>query len=571
MNDNPKENSNPESLINILEQVQEEKKNLEMQRLATLNVLEDVHKAQGELARRYDYIKNIREFLEKLTVSSDFLSVAEAAFSGFQKMVSNSFVAFFYNGIAYVFSDYKLPDDYQTKLKSAFLRLAEVLKGNSNVDWSFKEFSGDDLQFRVVKENANNELGPGSSSPISFPVVIQGKKKEREKVLGLIYINRIIDLEKTTEDQDESINDILNLIAINLERIQALDASEHSKLSDLVESMADGILMFDGEKRIILFNPVLQKITGITDHIPTLAEFSSLFEKINLESKIDEVLKQGKAEAIKDISFLKFDYEILVTPVRDYKKNIAGGAVIFHDITRLTELDRMKTDFVSVAAHQLRTPLGGVRWNLESMLEGDFGPIPEVIRSNLVQIHEAIMRTTLLINDLLNVSRIDQGEVKGQPEVVDAIDLVKKMISEAGVVAKEKNVTVSLELRDDKPFQLYIDPKHFRLIIENFLSNAITYNKMNGSVTVVLSRTDGQIQIVIEDTGVGIPLKDQVKLFSKFFRAANAIATKTEGSGLGLFVAKSYVEMWGGRISFVSEEGKGTAFTVTLPEYLVSR
>lgn len=561
-NDNLKEvyKTSPESLLKALEQVQSEKKNLEMQRLATLNVLDDVHKAQEELAKRYDYIKNIRELLEKLTVSNDFLSVAEAAFLGFQKMVSNSYVAFFYNGIAYVFSDYKLPDDYQEKLKNAFLRLVELLKEDS-----------ESLQFKVVRENIEGEVKTGNNSPISFPIVIRGKKKEKEKVLGLIYIDRIIDSDKAVEEQDETINDILNLIAINLERIQALDASEHSKLSDLVESMADGVLMFDVDKRIILFNPVLQKMTGITDHIPTLTEFSGLFEKIDLESKIDGVLKQGKAEAIKDISFLKLDYEISVTPVRDYKKNIAGGAVIFHDITRLKELDRMKTDFVSVAAHQLRTPLGGVRWNLESMLEGDFGPIPEVIKSNLVQIHEAIMRTTLLINDLLNVSRIDQGEVKGQPEVIDVVALIKEMIEEAKVVAQQKKVIVNLELKDDKPFQLYIDPKHFRLIIENFLSNAITYNKMNGLVTITLLRREGQIQIIIEDTGVGIPLKDQVKLFSKFFRAANAIATKTEGSGLGLFVAKSYVEMWGGKIGFVSEEGKGTIFTVTLPEYSVSR
>lgn len=561
-NDNLKEvyKTSPESLLKALEQVQSEKKNLEMQRLATLNVLDDVHKAQEELAKRYDYIKNIRELLEKLTVSNDFLSVAEAAFLGFQKMVSNSYVAFFYNGIAYVFSDYKLPDDYQEKLKNAFLRLVELLKEDS-----------ESLQFKVVRENIEGEVKTGNNSPISFPIVIRGKKKEKEKVLGLIYIDRIIDSDKAVEEQDETINDILNLIAINLERIQALDASEHSKLSDLVESMADGVLMFDVDKRIILFNPVLQKMTGITDHIPTLTEFSGLFEKIDLESKIDGVLKQGKAEAIKDISFLKLDYEISVTPVRDYKKNIAGGAVIFHDITRLKELDRMKTDFVSVAAHQLRTPLGGVRWNLESMLEGDFGPIPEVIKSNLVQIHEAIMRTTLLINDLLNVSRIDQGEVKGQPEVIDVVALIKEMIEEAKVVAQQKKVIVNLELKDDKPFQLYIDPKHFRLIIENFLSNAITYNKMNGLVTITLLRREGQIQIIIEDTGVGIPLKDQVKLFSKFFRAANAIATKTEGSGLGLFVAKSYVEMWGGKIGFVSEEGKGTIFTVTLPEYSISR
>lgn len=556
--------NDPESLLKILREAQEEKKNLEQQRLATLNVLEDVHQAQEELAAKYDYIKNIRDLLENLTVSTDFISVAGAAFASFQKMIESSCMAFFYEGNIYVFSKHKLPSDYKEILKKSFLSLIEPLSEEVENKKNFLKLL-QQSELKIITEDINKEINQEENFPISFPIIVKNKTSSKEKILGLLYLNCINKKHQVLQDQENIINDIVNLIAINIERIQALDASEHSKFNDLVQSMTDGILMFDTDRKIVLFNPVLQKITGLPN-IPTLAEFIQLFKDVDLEPKINESFQKEEVIVIKEVHFLEFDYEISIAPVRDYKKNIMGGTIVFHDITRLKEIDRMKTDFLSVAAHQLRTPLGSIRWNTEMLINGDYGQLSEIVKKTLNQVHNGTLRMINLVNDLIDVSHIDQGNIKTQPEMTNIIKIIKDIIEETAVIAKQKNISVNLTNNEDKIFEIFVDPRHLRLVIENFLSNAINYNKENGSVGISLEREDEQIIITIKDTGIGIPLKDQIKLFSKFFRAGNAVKTKTDGSGLGLFAAKSYIDSWRGKIEFVSKEGEGTTFTIKIPE-----
>lgn len=538
-------------LSNILEDAQEEKKKLEEQRLATLNILEDVQRAQEELAAKYDYINNIRNLLEELTVSTNVEDVLKASFTTFQKILKCNNLAFLYTDNIFISFEDSFDKNYQEFLKEEFFSASKI--------------KTEKINFKFIKRNVSGNIDSVIKKGLIVPVSTKHINSQSEKILGFLYFSCFGDNNKNTQDQKQIINDIVNLIALNIERIEALDASEHSKIGDLLQSMIDGVLMFDTDKKIIIFNPTIKKITGIQKETPSLSQFISLFKDFNLEEKIDEALKNEKTIYIKEANLLNLDYEITITPVRDYKKIISGGAIILHDITQLTEINKMKSEFVSVAAHQLRTPLGSMRWSIEMLLDNSFGELPQPVKQVLEQAHTNNIRMINLVNNLLNVSKVDEGGLKNNPELTDILKTTQEIVKEVEMVAKQKSVYIEITVKDDQSFEIMIDPNNFRMVLENILANAINYNRPDGKVLVSFSRDKDNIQIVISDTGIGIPKKDQSKLFTKFFRATNAISSKTEGSGLGLFVVKSYIESWGGTIDFESEENKGTTFTITIP------
>ena len=169
------------------------------------------------------------------------------------------------------------------------------------------------------------------------------------------------------------------------------------------------------------------------------------------------------------------------------------------------------------------------------------------------------------MNDLLNVSRIDQGKVKEEPEMTDILEKIKAAIEEIKPEAERKSVSVVLEVDEGSIPKIMIDPKRLREVVQNLVSNAVKYNNPNGNVVVKVDKAGEMISVRVSDTGMGIPKKNQGRIFSKFFRAENAVKGEAEGSGLGLFVVKSYVEEWGGKVEFESEEGKGTTFTILIP------
>jgi signal transduction histidine kinase len=246
-----------------------------------------------------------------------------------------------------------------------------------------------------------------------------------------------------------------------------------------------------------------------------------------------------------------------------------GTVEVFHDVTKEKEVDRAKTEFVSLASHQLRTPLSAINWFAEMLLDGDAGKITNDQRHYIRQIRESNQRMVELINSLLNVSRIELGTFAVEPEPTDILRLAKSVISEEEAQIRAHNLRI-IEKYDKLP-KLSVDPKLFRIILQNLISNAIKYTPGRGTVTVSITRQQGgrekeeNVLIMVRDTGYGIPKNQQGKIFTKLFRADNVLLKETEGTGLGLYIVKSIVEQSGGAIWFESEEDKGTTFYVTLP------
>ena len=218
-----------------------------------------------------------------------------------------------------------------------------------------------------------------------------------------------------------------------------------------------------------------------------------------------------------------------------------------------------------MAAHQLRTPLGSMRWNMELLQGGDLGKLPKRALDAVGELRKNSDRMMLLVNDLLNVSRIDQSAIKEAPEETDLSEVVLEATKALEGEAEKKNMRCRCSFPEGGAPKIMLVRRHVFEAVENLFSNAIRYGKEGGKVECSIAVTDKEITLSVSDDGIGIPKDDQTKIFAKFFRAGNAVRSFTDGSGLGLSVVKAYVEESGGTISFESEENVGTTFTVKFP------
>lgn len=229
------------------------------------------------------------------------------------------------------------------------------------------------------------------------------------------------------------------------------------------------------------------------------------------------------------------------------------------------KLDETKSMFVSVAAHQMRTPLAAVKWAIKMVMDGDVGPVNPEQKAYLFKGYEANGRLINLINDLLNVDKIESDKAVYQFEPQQIEDIIDSVIVEVTPIADEKGVTIQFE-HGSKPYQkINSDAGKMRDALQNLIDNAIKYTIGGGVVTIRMSVEDSNLKISVQDTGIGIPKEEHEKVFMKFFRAKNAVRKETDGSGLGLFIVKEIISKHGGEVSFKSEEGKGTTFTIIIP------
>jgi len=244
---------------------------------------------------------------------------------------------------------------------------------------------------------------------------------------------------------------------------------------------------------------------------------------------------------------------------------IIGVVGIFQDITERYSLEKEKDEFLSIAAHQLRTPLSGIRWMLEMLIEGDAGELPEEAKEILHDIFNNNQRLAFLVDDLLDVSRINMGKLTESVDSINIIDTISQAITALDGLAKQREINIIFEKGNAGKSRVKMGMRRLFQLLENVISNAIKYSPKGSSVKIAANFDGNKICVTVSDSGIGIPEKYKDKIFGKFFRAPNAVLNETEGSGLGLNVVKSYVEEAGGRVWFESQEEKGTTFFIELP------
>lgn len=255
-----------------------------------------------------------------------------------------------------------------------------------------------------------------------------------------------------------------------------------------------------------------------------------------------------------------------IAPALDENGKLAGFIGIEQDITKEKQVDQAKSEFVSLASHQLKNPLFLVNWYTDILLKEKVGFLNLKQRKYLQEIKNANKKMTNLINSLLNVSKIELGKFANEPKKIQLIRFTKKILKEFNPRIEEKQISLAVNF-SEKEITIKIDPKLLTIILENLLSNAIKYTPKKGKVEleISLSHLTSHLLIKVSDTGVGIPKKEQNKIFEKLYRASNAKTKDKEGTGLGLYMVKSLLEQNEGKIRFESVGKKGTTFFVELP------
>lgn len=348
---------------------------------------------------------------------------------------------------------------------------------------------------------------------------------------------------------------------------------ERQKFKLAVDNVADLIVITDPDSEIVYANRAVETITGYSlkevvgnrsflwgGQMPK--EFYKNLWKIIKEDKkpfISELTNKRKSGEL-------YIAEVKIAPILNEEGEIIFFVGIERDITLIRETINAKTKFVSIASHQLRTPLTGIKWLTEVMLKNKEGNLSEKQKEILKEINASNDRIINLVDDLLSISKIESGEAGIlNLKKVEIEELINEVAERLRSVAEDRKADFKMAINLPKDYKLNIDEEKIGQSMINLISNAIKYSKPEGGrVGVSADIQNNEFVFSVKDNGIGISLKDQRRLFENFFRADNAVLSQTEGTGLGLPIVKSYVEAHGGRIWFESEENKGSTFYFSL-------
>jgi PAS domain S-box-containing protein len=350
-----------------------------------------------------------------------------------------------------------------------------------------------------------------------------------------------------------------------------IEVQNSRKFQKAVDSSTEAVSITTPDGAIIYVNPAWTLLNGFTeaealgrnhrllkstDTKPEL--FTAMWEKITagLSFRTEDVINKRKDGTV-------YQGELSIFPIRE------GNQILFYvslcaDITERKGIDRAKSEFVSLASHQLRTPLSAIRWYSEMLLSKYVGELNEKQRQYVKEIYAGNLRMVELVNALLNVSRIDLGTFAMEPEPVNLVEICESVLSELAPQLTEKRQTVE-RIFSGAPETYSADPKLIRIVFQNFLSNSVKYTQPEGHIAAEIGTREGSLYIRVADNGYGIPKTQHGKIFEKLFRADNVRQKDTEGTGLGMYIVKAIIESSGGRIWFESEENKGTTFYALLP------
>ncbi|MDF1498124.1 MAG: ATP-binding protein [Patescibacteria group bacterium] len=425
--------------------------------------------------------------------------------------------------------------------------------------------------------NINNNIYLKSISCEMFPVQMSIDPLYEKKFNGVVVVFRDITELKLIEENKEfskhNLENVLKSVYIERDNVQ----EEKNKLKAILNSIGDAVLAIDQDKKIIIFNPIAERITGfkledIENH--PYNDFLNFIEEESKKVKTDLINKalMGKAQASNNnlAMFTKKKNLILVdinaSPIKNKKGRVMGCIIVFRDVTEKRETERMRSDFISTVSHQLRTPLSAMKWFIEILLNEDTGKLKLKQTEIINEIQSSNQNMINFVNQMLSVSRIENDNLAINPEIVNLNSLINKLIKELEPVAKTKNQKLKFIDLTDKSLEINIDKNLLRNIIDNLIVNALRYTPENGKIVLSIKRKGkDHLLFEVKDNGIGIPKKDQSKLFKKFSRGSNAIKYEASGTGLGLYIIKSILDLIGGKIWFRSEENKGTTFFFTLP------
>jgi two-component system phosphate regulon sensor histidine kinase PhoR len=406
------------------------------------------------------------------------------------------------------------------------------------------------------------------SSTICVPMIRRGE------LIGVLGVHEVVPSTRTFTEADAR---LLFLFADNaagaVHNARLMDAVRNSEERFRIAAECASDIVYDWDMsgdHVDFFGALFRRTWGGDEALPkTRKEYSHMVhpeDRPRVRAALKNHFKTGEPYSeeyrIIDSRGAVLTVADRATAIRNQKGIPIRLIGAVSDITERKRAEKMKSDFVSFVTHQLRTPLSGIKWMLE--LAEDGIDDPDEMKSCVRDARASTDRLIRLVNDLLDISRLERGKLQITLQAVDIAEITKGAIEEISPLIKERDQTLSVQIADDLP-RVQAEPQLLRQAMLNLISNAMKYTPRAGSIKIAASSAGNQLRWEVTDNGIGIPKSDLGKLFEKFYRAENAVAVETEGTGLGLYLVRLIVEQFGGKVWCTSEEGVGSAFSFTLP------
>lgn len=400
------------------------------------------------------------------------------------------------------------------------------------------------------------------------------KKSDQLKQENRLRQKELIKLDRTAKllvRRDLELTLVNNQLNDNIKQLE----EEKEKTLTLISNFSTPVIFLDSGDILSLFNPSAKEVLGLengdlgvkvspADNF-SLNNFSKIIRHKFTVKKINDEQNNLELEEA-TIKYQGDDrvYKIMTAKVTEPDGDYLGTMKIFYDTTREKTIDNLKSEFISIAAHQLRTPLSAIKWVIKMLLDGDAGALSLEQQELLNKGYKSNERIIRLVNDLLDVSRIEEGKFGFEFKKTDFNEAVSAAVGSVDSLIKKNNLELTIEKPDKLP-KMFMDKERMIMALQNLLSNAVKYTPEFGKIKITIQFDTKFLYVKINDQGVGIPKNQQPKIFSKFFRAANVVRMQTEGTGLGLFIVKNIIAGHNGAISLKSEEGRGTEVSFFLP------
>ncbi|MDD5342575.1 MAG: transporter substrate-binding domain-containing protein [Patescibacteria group bacterium] len=435
----------------------------------------------------------------------------------------------------------------------------------------------------------------GSPAPYSYETAIARKDKTKVPIIislaimklhgktaTVVYFRDITESKKSEEEikkhenelekSQEALMNVLEDLRIEKNRLEEARVKDEAILG----SIADGVIVVNKDSKIILMNQAAEKMLGWKREAALGRPWFEILQREDEKGRsvspetgaIQVALSKEKVTAADSYYYVRknktrFAAFRTVSPIIMGKK-VIGAINVFRDVTHEREIDKMKDEFLIVVSHELRTPMTAIMGNIDMVLKGQAGPISEEVREYLKDVAIASDRLINLVNDMLNVSRIEAGSSKFIPKPVDISVLIRSVIKNFETLAREKKLVLKYKPGRNLP-SVFADPDKVVQILNNIISNAIRFTP-KGSVGVTTDYQRDMVIVHVKDTGIGISEEDKEKLFKKFTQLDSSMARETKGTGLGLYVSRQIVQQMKGDI-WMDSDGldKGSTFSFSLP------
>ncbi len=416
----------------------------------------------------------------------------------------------------------------------------------------------------------------GSSQPvspltkkISGIVAEEVQKKTAEKTLEIKQrYERVID------EKNKSLNIAEKKIQVVSENLQKLDTSyremgeEKKQTEEVVHSMAEGVIMVNKKGEIMLMNPAAERLLGVKKEDKIGRSVLSDLKEEQLVSLVQEPSEGGKSKEVVIQSHNDQVRKVLLASnavIESEDGKTVGFVSVISDVTKQKELEALKNEFLTNISHDLRSPITCIRGSLQLLCDATVNKLtPSQEKFATVALNN-VDRLSRLINDLLDLSKLEAKKFTIRPALFRIDDLIQSLINEFGAWSKTKEITIKADV--EKPLEVDADKDRITQVLTNLISNALKFTPSGKTITVIARRSADlqKVEIGVRDTGPGIAEKDFEKLFEKFSRIESQAMQGVSGTGLGLTIAKEIVELHGGRIWVKSQEGEGSYFAFELP------